>query len=175
MSEKNDPRQWLKGRKTATAEDLSNDIWVRIERANRVLEKYGRGDFIQNMPVLFALYYYAVVAIMQIPEEPTGMDLQRIYRDNVQNLEDECLIEEAEAAAMVRDFHTACQKLADAYLAARADESREFNPFGALVTETARLLELPYQDVRLELANHLADFAVSYRVGDPAKKYPLKS
>ena len=80
MNTANGPKEWLKGRKTATAEDLSNDIWVRIERVNRVLEQYGRGDFIKNMPVLFALYYYAVVAVMQIPEEPTGMELQRIYR-----------------------------------------------------------------------------------------------
>lgn len=175
MNTANGPKEWLKGRKTATAEDLSNDIWVRIERVNRVLEQYGRGDFIKNMPVLFALYYYAVVTVMQIPEEPTGMELQRIYRDNVKNLEEECLIEEEEETAMVEDFHTACRKLANAYVAARADESREFNPFSVLVTETAALLGLSCQDVHLALANHLADFAVSYRVGDPTKKYPLKS
>ena len=103
------------------------------------------------------------------------MELQRIYRDNVKNLEEECLIEEEEETAMVEDFHTACRKLADAYVAARADESREFNPFSVLVTETAALLGLSCQDVHLALANHLADFAVSYRVGDPTKKYPLKS
>ena len=45
----------------------------------------------------------------------------------------------------------------------------------ARTPETAKLLELPYQDIHLELANHLADFAVSYRVGSAAKKYPLKS
>ena len=67
------PKDWLKEKQTATAEDLSNDIWIRIERVNRVLEKYGRGDFIKNMPVLFAMYYYTVVTVMQIPEQPTGI------------------------------------------------------------------------------------------------------
>ena len=38
MNTANGPKEWLKGRKTATAEDLSNDIWVRIERVNRVLD-----------------------------------------------------------------------------------------------------------------------------------------
>lgn len=169
------PKDWLKSKQTATAEDLSNDIWIRIERTNRVLEKYGRGNFIQNMPALFAMYYYAVVTIMQIPEEPTGMELQRIYRDNVHNLDDECLIEEGEAQHMIDDFHTACQKLADAYVAAKQEKKEEFNPFAVIVTEVSRLVGLDYADIHVELAQHLAEFAVSYRVGDPVKKYPLKS
>lgn len=169
------PKDWLKEKQTATAEDLSNDIWIRIERVNRVLEKYGRGDFIKNMPVLFAMFYYTVVTVMQIPEQPTGMELQRIYRENVQNLDDECLIEDGEAEAMVQDFKTACQKMAEAYVAEKAAAEKAFNPVSVIITETAKLLELPYQDIHLELANHLADFAVSYRVGNPAKKYPLKS
>ena len=169
------PKDWLKEKQTATAEDLSNDIWIRIERANRILEKYGRGDFIRNMPLLFAMYYYTVVTVMQIPEEPTGMELQRIYGENVQNLDDECLIEDDEAEAMVRDFRDACQKIADAYVSARQDPEEAFNPVSVIIRETAKLLELPYQDIHLELANHLADFAVSYRVGSAAKKYPLKS
>ena len=49
-------RDWLKKHQTATVQDLSNDMWVRIERTNRMLEQYGRGDFVENMPVLFALY-----------------------------------------------------------------------------------------------------------------------
>lgn len=167
------PKDWLKGKQTATAEDLSNDIWIRVERANRVLEKYGRGDFIKNMPVLFAMFYYAVVTIMQIPEEPTGMELQRIYRSNVRNLDDECLIEDGEAENMVDDFHTACQKLADAYVAQKQKEG-EFNPFAVIVTEVSRMLGLDYQDIHVELANHLADFAVSYRV-ESGTKYPLGS
>ena len=36
------PKDWLKGRQTVTAEDLSNDIWVRIERVNRVLDAAAR-------------------------------------------------------------------------------------------------------------------------------------
>ena len=169
------PKDWLKEKQTATAEDLSNDIWIRIERVNRVLEKYGRGDFIRNMPVLFAMYYYTVVTVMQIPEQPTGMELQRIYRDNVQNLDDECLIEDGEAEAMVQDFQNACQKMAEAYVSAKEYAQGAFNPVSVIITETAKLLDLPYQDIHLELANHLADFAVSYRVGSAAKKYPLKS
>lgn len=169
------PRAWLKEKQTVTVEDLSNDIWIRIERVNRSLEKYGRGDFIRNMPVLFAMYYYAVVTIMQIPEEPTGADLQRIYRANVQNLDDECLIEEGEAAQMVEDFHEACRKMAEAYVRAKNEGEQEFNPFAVIVTEVSKLLGLDYQDIHVELANHLADFAMSYRVGDAAKKYPLKS
>ena len=78
MSEAKNPKEWLKARKTVTAEDLSNDIWVRIERTNRSLEKFGRGDFIENMPVLFAMYYYGLIMLMQVPEDPTGLDLQRI-------------------------------------------------------------------------------------------------
>ncbi len=169
------PKDWLKERQTATAEDLSNDIWIRIERVNRVLERYGRGNFIENMPLLFAMYYYTAVLVMQIPEEPVGMELQRIYRDNVQNLDDECLIEDGEAEAMIADFHGACKTLAAACVAAREQDSEAFNPVSVIITESARLLELPYQDVHRELANHLAEFAVSYRVGSAAKKYPLKS
>ena len=37
-------RDWLKKHQTATVQDLSNDMWVRIERTNRMLEQYGRGD-----------------------------------------------------------------------------------------------------------------------------------
>ena len=166
---------WLKGHQTATATDLSNDIWVRIERVNRVLEKYGRGDFVHNMPVLFAMYYYAVVTLMQIPEKPTGQELQKLYRENLLDIEEDCLIEEGGAARMVEEFHAACQSLADAYVADKKDTSKAFNPVTPIITATAKLLDLPYQDIHMELAHHLADFAVSYRVGDPAKKYPLKS
>lgn len=169
------PKDWLKDKQTATAEDLSNDIWVRIERMNRALEKYGRGDFVQNMPVLFAMYYYTVVTVMQIPETPTGMELQRIYQDNVHNLDDECLIEEGQAEEMIHAFQDACQKIADAYVAEKQDESREFNPFRAIVHEGARLLELPYNDIHVEIVQHLADFAVSYRVGNSSKKIPFKA
>ena len=104
---KGTPADWLMNRKTATAEDLSNDIWLRIDRVNRMLEKYGRGDFIHNMPILFAMYYYTVVTVMQIPEEPTGMELQRIYRNNIKDLDDECLIEDEDGTKMIEDFHAA--------------------------------------------------------------------
>ena len=60
-------------------------------------------------------------------------------------------------------------------MSAKEDTQSEFNPVSVIITETAKLLELPYQDIHLELANHLADFAVSYRVGSSVKKYPLKS
>ncbi len=170
---KEKPTDWLMHRKTATAADLSNDIWLRIDRVNRMLEKYGRGDFIQNMPILFAMYYYTVVTIMQIPEEPTGMELQRIYRDNIKNLEDECLIEQEEGTKMLDDFYAACQKMADRYVQEKEGQGDAFNPVSVIITEAAKLLELPYQDIHMELAQHLADFAVSYRVGNPAKKYPL--
>ena len=175
MSEAKNPRQWLKTRKTATAEDLSNDIWVRIERTNRSLEKYGRGDFLANMPVLFAMYYYGLVLLMQVPEEPTGMDLQRLYRDNVKALEDECLIDEEEGRAMVDGFHDACQKMADGCVRAKAAQGKDFNPFGAIVTEAAALLGLPYSDIRLELANHLAEFAMTYKTGSPEKRPGIKN
>lgn len=168
------PKDWLKDKQTVTAEDLSNDIWIRIERMNRVLEKYGKGDFIRNMPVLFAMYYYTVVTIMQIPESPTGMELQRIYMSNVQNLDDECLIEEGQAEEMITSFHNACQIIADTYVQEKQNEEKEFNPFSSIVHEGARLLELPYSDIHVEIAQHLADFAVSYRVGNGHQKYPFK-
>lgn len=175
MSEAKNPREWLKARQTVTAEDLSNDIWVRIERTNRSLEKFGRGDFIENMPVLFAMYYYGLIMLMQVPEDPTGLDLQRIYRDNVKGLEDECLIEEDEAQEMVDAFHDACQKMADGCVRAKAEQGKDFNPFGAIVTEVGKLLNLSYSDVHIELANHLAEFAMTYRTGSPEKRTGLKS
>ena len=158
------PKEWLKENQTVTAEDLGNDIWVRIERTNRVLEKYGRGDFIANMPALFAMYYYAAVALMQIPEDPVGMELQKMYRENVQNLADECLIEDEDAEGMVDAFADACRATAEEYNEARERDGAEFNPFGAIVTAAARTVALDYSDVRVELANALADFAVSYKV-----------
>lgn len=158
------PKEWLKGKQTVTTEDLGNDIWVRIERTNRVLEKYGQGDFIRNMPALFAMYYYAAVALMQVPEDPVGLALQRMYRENVDNLAEECLIEDADAEGMVEAFADACRKTAEEYNAAKARDGEGFNPFGAIVTAAARLVELDYSDVRVELANALADFAVSYQV-----------
>ncbi len=158
------PKEWLKGKQTVTAEDLGNDIWVRVERTNRVLEKYGRGDFLKNMPVLFALYYYAVVALMQIPEDPVGLALQRMYRENVENLAEECLIEDEDAEGMTASFQEACRSIAAEYTAQQEHDGGSFNPFGAIVTAAARLVELDYSDVRVELANALADFAVSYRV-----------
>ena len=100
-------RDWLKKHQTATVQDLSNDMWVRIERTNRMLEQYGRGDFVENMPVLFALYYCTAITVMQIPEEPTGIELQKLYLENVRNLENECLIDEKESAHMVDAFHAA--------------------------------------------------------------------
>lgn len=158
------PKEWLKGKQTVTAADLGNDIWVRIERTNRVLEKYGKGDFIANMPVLFAMYYYAVTALMQIPEDPTGLELQRMYRANVENLAEECLIEDEDAADMTASFQDACRSIAEEYMQEKERRGEEFNPFGAIVTASARLAGLDYSDVRVELANALADFAVSYRV-----------
>ena len=50
-----------------------------LSAQNRMLEQYGRGDFVENMPVLFALYYCTAITVMQIPEEPTGMELQKLY------------------------------------------------------------------------------------------------
>lgn len=175
MATEKTPRQWLIGHKTATTEDLSNDIWIRIERTNRMLEKYGRGDFIANMPVLFAMYYDAAVTLMQIPEDPVGMDLQRIFLQNVRDLEQECLIEPEEMDAMVDHFHHACQSIAEACMEGKQRDGEKFNPFGAVVTATAKLLELSYSDIHIELANYLADFLVSYRLGDAPKKHPLKS
>ena len=148
---------------------------MRIERTNRSLEKYGRGDFLANMPVLFAMYYYGLVLLMQVPEEPTGMDLQRLYRDNVKALEDECLIDEEEGRAMVDGFHDACQKMADGCVRAKAEQGKDFNPFGAIVTEAAALLDLPYSDIRLELANHLAEFAMTYKTGSPEKRPGIRN
>ena len=171
---KGTPADWLMNRKTATAEDLSNDIWLRIDRVNRMLEKYGHGDFIHNMPILFAMYYYTVVTVMQIPEEPTGMELQRIYRNNIKDLDDECLIEDEDGTKMIEDFHAACRNMAEKYVEEKKTQGDAFNPVSVIITEAAKLLELPYQDIHIELAQHLADFAVSYRVGDPAKKYPLR-
>ena len=160
----NTPRDWLKGKQTATAMDLSNDIWVRIEHVNRVLERYGRGNFIENMPPLFAMYYYAVVTVMKIPEEPTGMELQKIYYENVRNLADECLIGDDEAEGMIARFHSTCQKLADAYVAEKTEKGEDFNPFTPIVHATSREIGLDYGDINVALAQHLADFAVSYQV-----------
>ena len=125
-------RDWLKKHQTATVQDLSNDMWVRIERTNRMLEQYGRGDFVENMPVLFALYYCTAITVMQIPEEPTGIELQKLYLENVRNLENECLIDEKESAHRSEEHTSELQSRVDISYAGRSAwewrRSRRKNP-----------------------------------------------
>lgn len=157
-------RDWLKEHQTATVQDLSNDMFVRIERTNRMLEQYGRGDFVENMPVLFAMYYCTAVTVMQIPEKPTGMELQKLYLENVCNLENECLIDETESVHMVNAFHEACRSIAQESMETAEQPEEKPNPFAPIIRAGARRLGLPYRDVHVELIQFLADFAVSYRI-----------
>ena len=150
-------RDWLKKHQTATVQDLSNDMWVRIERTNRMLEQYGRGDFVENMPVLFALYYCTAITVMQIPEEPTGMELQKLYLENVRNLENECLIDEKESAHMVDAFHEACRSIAQERVGMAEQSEEKPNPFTPIIRAGARCLGLPYRDIHLELIQFLTD------------------
>ena len=51
---------------------------------DRVLERYGRGNFIENMPLLFAMYYYTAVLVMQIPEAVSYTHLDVYKRQDFQ-------------------------------------------------------------------------------------------
>ena len=168
-------RDWLKEHQTATVQDLSNDMWVRIERTNRMLEQYGRGDFVENMPVLFAMYYCTAVTVMQIPEEPTGMELQKLYLENVRNLENECLIDEKESAHMVDAFHEACRSIAQERVGMAEQSEEKPNPFTPIIRAGARCLGLPYRDIHLELIQFLTDFAISYRIQGTGATPPFRS
>ncbi len=105
-------RDWLKKHQTATVQDLSNDMWVRIERTKPHAGAVRPRGLCGKYAGAFALYYCTAITVMQIPEEPTGMELQKLYLENVRNLENECLIDEKESAHMVDAFHEACRSIA---------------------------------------------------------------
>lgn len=136
---------------------VGNCLWQHLYRAQTALEKLGAGDIRDTMPVLFAMYFFAVERLMQIPEEEAEA-LQSEYQDNVQNLADEGLIDRVQAGTMISAAAAAAGKIAESYL---AEQSRQDpNPIRGIVKGTSGVLGLDYGEVNQELAASLADFVV---------------
>ena len=160
------------------AEELKNGIWIRIDRVNHILEDFGVGDFVENMPVLFALYYYASLHILHVAEDPIGLALQQSYRSSVADLDDDCLIEEEEAAEMIDEFHDAYQSMVEVVEEVVVPEGKdkktlEGDTMAVLLVEAERLMGFYDESITFELAAHLEEFVLYYRTGGPSWKYPL--
>ena len=132
-------------------------LWQHLYRAQTALEKLGGGDLTATMPVLFAMYYYAVETVMQIPEGE-AVHLQEEFQDNVRDLANDGLIDDFKAGEMILAAKTAAETITAAYLEECKGESP--NPIRAIVKGAAGALGLDYGDVNQELARSLTDFVV---------------
>ena len=132
-------------------------LWQHLYRAQTALEKLGGGDLTATMPALFAMYYYAVETVMQIPEEE-AVGLQQEFQDNVRDLAAEGLIDDFRAGEMILAAKTAAEEITKVYLEELKADSP--NPIRAIVKGTAGVLGLDFGDVNQELALSLTDFVV---------------
>lgn len=132
-------------------------LWQHLYRAQSALEKLGAADLSQCLPVLFAMYYYAVETIMQVPAEE-AQSLQLEFQENVRNLAQEEYISPAQAEGMLRLAKDAAEEITRVY---RSElEQPEPNPIRAIVKGASQSLGLDYGDVNRELALSLTDFVV---------------
>lgn len=137
-------------------------LWQHLYRVQTALEKLGAGDLTATMPALFAMYYYAVETVMQIPEEE-AVKLQQEFQDNVRDLAAEGLIDDVKAGTMIAAARDAAGEITGVYLEElKADAP---NPIRAIVKGAAKALGLDFGDVNQELALSLTDFVVLSSVG----------
>lgn len=132
-------------------------LWQHLYRAQTALEKLGGGGLTATMPALFAMYYYAVETVMQIPAEE-AVRLQQEFQDNVRDLAAEGLIDDFQAGSMIAAAKDAAEAITKVYL--EELKAQEPNPIRAIVKGTAGVLGLDYGDVNQELALSLTDFVV---------------
>ncbi len=132
-------------------------LWQHLYRAQTALEKLGAGDLRETMPALFAMYYYAVETVMQIPEEE-AVKLQMEFQDNVRDLAAEGMVDEVQAGTMISQARAAAEAITEVYL--EELKAQEPNPIRAIVKGTAGVLGLDFGDVNQELALSLTDFVV---------------
>ena len=152
----------------ASMEDFSNDIWIRLDRASHLLGRSEPEEFAAALPPLYALYYYAATALLSVPEHPEGDVLRKSFRENAEDLEDACIIEDGEAEEMVRSMEACLDAIRHAAESAM-EQDETGSPVTAAVAAVCRQLSCEEETVKTGLAREIADFALHYRMGDAAK------
>jgi hypothetical protein len=141
---------------------ISASLWQHLYQAQGELEKYGAGDLTATLPTLFAMYYYGVETIMQIPQEE-AMPLQTEFQDNVRDLAADGLISEDQATSMLAAAWSAAEEITKVYLAEL--NAPQPNPIRAIVKGASGVLGLDFGEVNQLLATSLTDFVVMSAVG----------
>ena len=132
-------------------------LWQHLYRSQSALEKLGATDLTVCLPVLFAMYYYAVEAVMQVPAQE-AQTLQREFQENVRDLAQEEYLTPGQAEGMLRRAREAAEEITRTY---REELEQPLpNPIRAIVKGASRSLGMDYGDVNRELALGLTDFVV---------------